>query len=58
MIPFVVGGLGMAPKGLAKKLAELEIRRRIDSIQNTALLRSAGILRKAQETGGDFVLFG
>ena len=44
VIPIVVGALGTVPKGLERGLENLEIRGRIDIIQNTALLQSARIL--------------
>ena len=50
MIPSVVGALGTVPKGLESGLENLEIRGRIDTIQNTALLQSARILRRVLET--------
>ena len=50
VIPIVVGALGTVPKGLERGLENLEIRGRIDIIQNTALLQSARILRRVLET--------
>ena len=50
LIPIVVGVLGTIPKGLERGLENLEIRGRIDTIQNTALLQSARILRRVLET--------
>ena len=50
VIPTVVGALGTVPKGLEKGLESLEIRGRIETIQNTALLQSARILRRVLET--------
>ena len=47
VIPIVVGAHGTVPKGLEKGL---EIRGRIETIQNTALLQSARILRRVLET--------
>ena len=41
---------GTVPMGLEKKLAELEARGRIETIQTTALLRSARIQRSDLET--------
>ena len=38
VVPIVVVALGTVPKGLEKGLENLEIRGRIDTIQNTALL--------------------
>ena len=56
LIPFVVGMLGMIPKGLKKKrLEELEIKGKIKTIQPTALLRSARILRRILETREDLL---
>ena len=50
VIPIVVGALGTVRKGLERGLENLEIRGRIDTIQNTALLQSARILRRVLET--------
>ena len=50
VIPIVVGGLGTVPKSLGKIEEELEIRGRIETIQTTALLKSARILRRVMET--------
>ena len=46
VIPFVVSAFRMAPKDLEKRLAELEVRERIKTIQITALLRLTSILRR------------
>ena len=51
VIPIVVGELGAIPKGLIKGLGDLEIRGQVETIQITALLRSA---RRVQE--GDLLL--
>ena len=50
VIPIVIGVLGMVPKGLKKGL---EIGGRIETIQTTALLKSARILGRVLETWGD-----
>ena len=50
MIPIVTGELGTIPKGFIKRLEELEIGGRAETIQTTALLRSARILRRVLET--------
>ena len=50
LIPIVVGILGTIPKGLVKGLEDLEITGRVEIILTIALLRSAGILRRVQET--------
>ena len=39
-----------SPRDLEKRVWELEIGGRIETIQTTALLKSARILRKAKET--------
>ena len=49
----VIGALGTVTKGLIKGLEDLEIRGRVETIQTTALLRSARILGKVLETWGD-----
>ena len=49
-VKVIVGALGTVPKGLERGLENLEIRGRIDTIQNTALLQSARILRRVLET--------
>ena len=46
VILIVIGTLGTVTKGLVKGLEDLEIR---ETIQTTALLRSARILRKVLE---------
>ena len=50
VIPIVIGALGTLLKGLLKRLDDLEIRGQIETIQTTALLRSARILRRVLET--------
>ena len=42
--------LDTIPKGLVKGLEELEIKGQVETIQTTALLRSARILRRILET--------
>ena len=49
LIPNVVGALGMVPKGVEKRLEELE-KVRIETIQITTLLRLVRILRGVLET--------
>ena len=43
------------PKGLVQGLEDLEIRGHIETIQNTALLKSAWILRRVHGTWGDLL---
>ena len=56
IIPIVNGALGTVTKGLIQRLKDLEIRRRKETIQTTALLKSARILRRVLETWGDFAV--
>ncbi len=46
VIPIVVGALGTVRKELVQGLEDLEIRGRAETIQTTALLISARILRR------------
>ena len=50
VVPIVIGALGTVNKGLIKGLEDLEIRGQVKTIQTTALLRSARILRRVLET--------
>ena len=45
-----IGVLGTVSKGLLNGLEDLEVGGRVETIQMTALLRTARILRKVQET--------
>ena len=56
-IPIVVGVLGTVTKGLVLGFESLEVKRRQETTQITALLRSARILRRALETWGDLLSF-
>ncbi len=49
-IPIVISALSTVTKGLVQGLEELEIRGRVETIQNTALFRSHRILRRLLET--------
>ena len=49
----VIGALETIPKVLVKGLEDLEIREPVETIQTTALLGSARILRRVLETWGD-----
>ena len=53
VMPIVIGGLGTVAKELVQGLEDLEIRRRVETIQTTALLRLARILKRILETRGD-----
>ena len=48
--PVVIGALGTITKGLVQREEDLKIRGRVETIQTTALLRSAKILRRVLET--------
>ena len=50
VMPIRIGSLRIVHKILKKRLEELEIRGRTETIKTTALLRLAGILRKVLET--------
>ena len=50
VIPVAAGTLGRVSKVLERRLLELKIRGRIETIQTAALLRSASILRRVLET--------
>ena len=54
-IPIVVVALGTVPKRLMKELEDFEIRKQVETIQTTALLRSARILRRVLETWGNLL---
>ena len=47
--PIEIGVFNTVPKGIVQGLEDLEIRGQVETIQTTALLRSAIILRNVQE---------
>ena len=49
-VPVVFGAFGTVTKGLSKGLEDLEVGGRVETIQTTALLKTARILRKVLET--------
>ena len=53
IVPIVIGALGTITKELLKSLEELEIGRRVETIQTTAFLKTARILRRILETWVD-----
>ena len=55
IVPIVIGALGTVTKGLLKGLEDLEIGEQVETIQTTALLRTARILRRVLETWGDLL---
>ena len=58
VIPIVIGGLSKSAKGLVQGQENLEIRGLVETIQATALLRSARILRRVLKTWGDLLSLG
>ena len=56
IIPIVIGAFGTVIKGLLKGLEDLEIGGRVETIQTTALLRTARIVIRVLETWGDLLL--
>ena len=55
VITIVADALGIVRKGLENRLEKLEIRRRINTIQTTALLKSARIHWRVLVTLGDMM---
>ena len=55
IMPFVIGALGTVTNGLLKGLEDLEVGGRVETIQTTALLRMARILRRILEAWGDLL---
>ena len=55
IIPLVIGAFCTVTKGLLKGLEDLEVGGRVETIQITALLRTARILRRVLETWGDLL---
>ena len=53
IIPIVIGTFGTVTKGLLKGLEDLEFDGHLETIETTALLRTARILRRVLETWGD-----
>ena len=54
-VPIVIGAFGIVTKGLLKGLKDLEVNGGVETIQMTALLRTARILRRVLATRGDFL---
>ena len=46
----VIGALGIIPKELEQELEDLEIKKRVETIQTTAFVRSDRIPRRVRET--------
>ena len=50
IVPIVIGAFGTMTEGLLKGLEDLEVDGRVETIQTTALLKTARILRRILET--------
>ena len=57
IVSIVIGALGTITKGVLKGLEDFEVGGWVETIQTTALLRTARILRRVQETCGDLLSF-
>ena len=55
IVPIMIGAFGTINEGLLKGFEDLEVGRRVETIQMTALLRMARILRRVLETRGDLL---
>ena len=55
IILIIISTLGTVTKGSIQGLEDLEISGRVKTVQTTALLRSARILRRVLETWGDLL---
>ena len=55
IIPIVIGAFGTVTKGLLKGLDDLEVGGRVETIQTTALSKTARILRRVLETWEDLL---
>ena len=50
IVPIVIGAFGTITEGLLKGLEDLEVGGQVETIQMTALLRTARILKRVLET--------
>ena len=50
IVPIVIGALSTVTKGLLKGLEDMKVGGRVETIQTTALMRTARILRRVLET--------
>ena len=55
IVPILISGFGTISKGLLKGLEDLEVGGGVETIQTTALLRTARILSGVLETWGDLL---
>ena len=50
IVPIVSGALGIVTKGLLKGVGDLEVDGRVDTMQTTALWKTARMLKRVLET--------
>ena len=55
IVAIVIGAFGTITKGLLKGQDDLEVGRRVETVQMTALLRTTRKLRRDLETWGDLL---
>ena len=55
IVLIVIGAFGTVTKGLLKGLVNLAVDGRVETIQTTALFKTARILRRVLETCGDLL---
>ena len=55
IIAIVIGAFSTVTNGLLKGMEDLEVGGQVETIQTTALLRTARILRRVLESWGDFL---
>ena len=55
IMPIVIGAFGTVTKELLKGLEDLEVGGWVETVQTTAQLRTARILRRVLETWGDLL---
>ena len=55
IVPIAIGAFGTVIRGSLKGLEDIEVGRRVETIQTTALLKTARILRCVLETWGDLL---
>ena len=53
--PIVIGAFDTIAKVSLKSLEDLDVSRRVETLQMTALLRTARITRRVMETWGDLL---
>ena len=53
--PIMIGAFGTVTEGLLEGLEDLKVGSRVETIQTTALFKTARILRRILETWGDLL---